>query len=385
MLINADFHIHSSFSGGTSQRITMKKLAEGAKKKGLDLIATGDCLHEGWLNEIREGKMEDGIISYNGMNFILTAEIEDMHRVHHLLLFPSYDSIEEFKKIVEKKCKDCDEGRPHILLNQAELLDAAHTAGSVIGAAHAFTPWTSLYAYFDSISCYGGKPDFIELGLSADSDYADRIEELNDVPFLSNSDAHSPSPFRLGREFNRMEVKEITWDEVEKAIKRGRIINVGFPPEKGKYNRTACSSCYRQYSVEEARKMKWKCYCGGVIKKGVRDRIEELATFEKPRHPRWRGKYIHMLPLAEIIAHALGMHQGSSLVIKRWNELLRIGNEIEIMLDIGLDEIKKATPPAIYNAIRAFREGKIKIIPGGGGRYGEIFIEEEVENDLWNR
>ena len=113
--------------------------------------------------------------------------------------------------------------------------------------------------------------------------------------------------------------------------------------------------------------------------------MEELATFEKPRHPEWRGKYIHMLPLAEIIAHALGVHQSSSFVTKRWNELLRIGNEIEIMLDIELDEIKKATPPAIYNAIKAFREGKIKILPGGGGRYGEIFIEEEVENDLWYR
>ncbi len=381
MLINADFHIHSSFSGGTSQRITMKKLAEGAKKKGLDLLATGDCLQAAWMNEIKEGEMENGIILYNNMRFILSAEIEDMHRVHHLILFPSYDAVNEFKKIIERKCMDCDEGRPRVSLNQAELLDIAMETNSLIGAAHAFTPWTSLYAYFDSISCYGGKPHFIELGLSADANYADRIKELNGITFLSNSDAHSPSPSRLGREFNRLNVDEISWSEVEKAIKKGRITNVGFPPEKGKYNRTACTSCYRQFSIEEAKKLKWRCYCGGIIKKGVKDRVEELADFENPRHPKWRGEYIHMLPLAEIISYALHAPQNSSLVIKRWNELLRLGNEIEIMLDIDLEKIKKVTPPAISSAIKAFREGKIKILPGGGGRYGEIIIEEMEEKE----
>jgi len=127
--------------------------------------------------------------------------------------------------------------------------------------------------------------------------------------------------------------------------------------------------------------LKWRCYCGGTIKKGVRDRVEELANFEKPHHPKWRGDYIHMLPLAEIISHALHTPQNSSVVIKRWNELLRLGNEIEIMLDIDLEKIRKATPPAIYTAIKAFREGKIRTLPGGGGRYGEIFIEELEEKE----
>ncbi len=56
------------------------------------------------------------------------------------------------------------------------------------------------------IDCYGKMPDFLELGLSADSDMADTIEELENIPFLTNSDAHSPWPHRLGREFNELEI-----------------------------------------------------------------------------------------------------------------------------------------------------------------------------------
>ena len=58
-------------------------------------------------------------------------------------------------------------------------MDIAHENGCIIGPAHAFTPWTSIYKEYDSImDCYGKMPDFLELGLSADSDMADTIEEL---------------------------------------------------------------------------------------------------------------------------------------------------------------------------------------------------------------
>ena len=379
MLINADLHIHSPYSGGTSDKINLKSLAEGARKKGLHLLATGDCLHDAWIEEIKKGSMEEGIIKYNGMNFILTTEIEDENRVHHLLIFPDFDSVNCFKKIIEKKCKDCNEGRPTIMMNGSAVSNAAISCNDLIGPAHAFTPWTSLYAYFDSISYYGMKPHFLELGLSADSNYADRIAELNSIPFLSNSDSHSAMPHRLGREFNIIDVEEITWDAISKAILKGRITNVGVPPEKGKYNKTACTSCYRQYTIEEATKLKWKCYCGGVIKKGVRDRVNELATFDAPHHPEWRGKYIYMLPLAEIISYALNMPIHSAIVKKRWNELTRKESEIDILLNVDINEIKKITPIAIANAIEAFREGKIKIKAGGGGKYGEILIEEGIK------
>jgi len=376
MLINADLHIHSPFSGGTSDKINLESIAEGARRKGLQVVATGDCLHPLWERHIKE-YYHDGTIEVNGIHFILSVEVEDMHRVHHLLLFPDFDSVNQFKEMIEKRTDNMEhEGRPSLHMNGMEILDIAMECDALIGPAHAFTPWTSLYAYFDSVmDYYGKKPHFLELGLSADSNYADRIRELHSIPFLSNSDAHSPSPHRLGREFNRMEVEEVTWDAIKKAILNGGIkYNVGFPPEKGKYNRTACTSCYRQYDVKKAMKMGWRCRCGGVIKKGVRDRVEEIAD-QEVMHPSWRGKYIHILPLAEIIAVAINEEEHSSIVRKRWEEMTKESSEIEILLDIDMDEIKRASPPVVADAIEKFREGSIKIIPGGGGKYGEIVIK----------
>ncbi len=376
MLINADFHIHSPFSGGTSDKIDLKIVAEGARKKGLNLVATGDCLHPIWQNQIKNYE-KDGIIEIDGIYFILSVEIEDKNKVHHLLLFPDFYSSNDFKeKIMKYSSNINDDGRPKVMLNGNEILEIARETNALIGAAHAFTPWTSLYAYFDSLlKYYEKKPDFIELGLSADSNYADRIKELHNITFLTNSDAHSYSPSRLGREFNRIKINEVSWDEIRKAILNHKIsLNVGFPPEKGKYNRTACSSCYRQFEKQKAEEMNWKCYCGGIIKKGVKDRVDELASYEKPIHPKDRPPYLHLIPLAEIIEEALKINS-KSIVWKNWKEITKLGNEIEILLDMDISKIKRYVPFAIVEAIEAFREGKIKILPGGGGKYGEIVIK----------
>ena len=145
-------------------------------------------------------------------------------------------------------------------------------------------------------------PDFLELGLSADSDMADTIEELQEISFSTNSDAHSPWPHRLGREFNEIDVQKINFKNIKDAVLNQKITaNYGFDPRLGKYHATACSKCYTKYSIEDAIKMKMKCRCGGRIKKGVDYRIHELSKWKKPHHPPHRPPYIHILPLAEII------------------------------------------------------------------------------------
>jgi len=56
--------------------------------------------------------------------------------------------------------------------------------------------------------------DFLELGLSADSSYgeADTRSLRNPVPH--HSDAHSPYPDKLGREFNRIRLEHLTAKDV---------------------------------------------------------------------------------------------------------------------------------------------------------------------------
>ena len=391
MLINADLHIHSRFSGATSDKMTVQAISQEAPRKGIHVMATGDCLHNKWMKEICTCEVVDeGTFELNGTRFVLSTEIEDMRRVHHLLFFPSVSAVEEFKHKIKSKSKNLEtDGRPNVSLGGEDLAGLAHDVEALIGPSHAFTPWTAMYAYHSSLrDCYGDFAEyvsFVELGLSADSGYADTIEELHRLTFLTNSDCHSPHPVRLGREFNRFEVQDVTFHEIKKAILRvdgnKPVLNVGLPPQEGKYNESACISCYTHYSLEEAIRRRWKCRCGKRIKKGVKDRIREIASYSTPRHPDHRPPYRYLIPLAEIIAKAIGQHTPfSQAVTKRWEELVfAFGSEINVVLDIDIDQIAKVTVPAVVDAIQAFRDNRVIIIPGGGGKYGTIELPQEKE------
>jgi len=233
---------------------------------------------------------------------------------------------------------------------------------------------------------------FVELGLSADSDYGDRVPELRSRTFLTNSDAHSPYPVRLGREFNRLEVRGHGFDEVRKAILgiEGRRItlNVGLPPAQGKYNRTACIKCHGRVALRDAELQRWRCArCGGRLKKGVFDRVLELSGGERTDHPASRPPYLHLIPLGEIIAIALGYSSHNTRIGGRvWDTLIsRFGSELKVLLDVPLDEIADldTTPEEVSGgfdwivlaaALRAFRNGRIVVHPGGGGHYGKIAL-----------
>ncbi len=392
MHINTDLHIHSRFSSGVSDSMTLEALALHSKKKGIDLLGTGDCLHPTWLSEIkRMEKVDEGTFELNGMRFVLMDEIEDTHRVHHVIIFPSVSAAEDMYERLKFKSNNIDDdGRPHVFMEGWDIAEIAKDVDALIGPAHAFTPWTSMYKAHDSLKdCYGDMADyisFLELGLSADSDYADRISELHRLTFLTNSDAHSPYPFRLAREFNRFEMEDATFEELRMAIlrRKGRkaVLNVGMPPEEGKYNETACSSCYHHFTLEEAKGHRWKCpFCGGRIKKGVKDRVEELADLKEPEHPEHRPLYIRLIPLAEIISMAFGTSSPMTKKVQReWEHLIGIfGNEVNVLVDAPLNEVKKAASPEVGDAVERFRTGRIHLIPGGGGEYGKISLDEPEE------
>jgi len=389
MIVNADLHIHSRYSTATSENMNIENLSIEASRKGIDLMATGDCLHSGWIKEIKTcNTIDDGTFELNGTHFILSTEVEDRHRVHHLLFFPSFSAVEDFKKNIKHFSKNIEtDGRPNISLCGEDIASIAKDFDILIGPSHIFTPWTSLYAKHNSLhDCYRQLThyvSFVELGLSADSNYADTIKELHRLTFLTNSDCHSPHPVRLAREFTRFRVQDFTFDELKKAILRrggnAPVLNIGLYPEEGKYHETACISCYKHYTLKQAAERQWKCSCGKRIKKGVKDRIKERATFTEPVHPDHRPGYVHLIPLPEIITKAVKQRSPfTKTVTRRWEELVSaFGSEISVLLDANLDDIARVTSPVIAEAIQAFREKKIHIIPGGGGKYGTIELPEE--------
>jgi len=412
MIINADLHIHSQYSAATSPCMDLPNLATEAVRKGIELLGTGDCLHPGRLQEIKELEERDGVFYFKPKgrdggrrdkttNFVLTVEVEDMRRVHHLLIVPSVSKAEELYETFSPYSPDIDSnGRPSLRLSGAEIAEEARDAEALIGPCHAFTPWTALYAYHDSLKeCYGdltGYISFVELGLSADSSYADRIEELRELTFLTNSDAHSPYPIRLAREFNRFQVEGIDFAELKAAIKRERgrapVLNVGLPPQEGKYNESACIRCYRHYTLNDAITWRWRCECHGLIKKGVVDRVNELADCDRAQ-PAHRPPYLHLIPLAEIIALAVRKSPASKTVQKIWESLLtltEVGTEVTVLIDAEVSSTLDALNLAKFNldpddckrvvdAIRAFRSDEIRVIPGGGGKYGVIVLKGEQE------
>lgn len=383
MEINADLHIHGRYSGATSASMTIERIAEQAPLKGLHLVGTGDALHPLWREEVAElEEVEEGIFQRGRTRFILTAEVEDSRKVHHLLILPSLSSAESLQEALQPHSGDIGrDGRPHVSLSGAEIADLAAEAGALVGPSHAFVPWTSIYKEYDSLrECYGSaEVHFLELGLSADSDMADTIAELSGLTFLSNSDAHSPWPSKLGREFNRLELREVSFSELRKALLRqgGRrvVLNVGFDPRLGKYHATACIKCYRRYTLEEAERLRWRCIsCRGRLKKGVKDRIREIATWREPKHPEHRPPYLRIAPLAEIIAIAENVKSAYSARVQRlWHTLVAVfGSEIAVLVDAQIEEVAEVGGERLAELIERFRTGRFHIIEGGGGRYGEI-------------
>ena len=382
MLVNADFHIHSCFSMASSKDMLIKNMAPKSKLKGLQLLGTGDGLHPKWLDIISQSTeyLGDGIYSTEGMDFVLTTEVEGKNRIHHVIIMPDIDIAREISEKLPSKNKAVD-GRPKTKLGGAELLDLAHEYDCLIGPAHAFTPWTGMYKSFDSIyDCYGAKPDFVELGLSADTDMADTISELKDFVFLTNSDAHSPWPHRLGREFNQIELEDMSYSSIKKAFKNRDIkANYGMVPNLGKYHMTACTKCHKLVDPAIARQNNMKCSCGGTIKKGVDFRISEISDFSEPHHPDFRPKYVHLMPLAELISSVHGKGVTTKFVQGIWQKLIdNFSTEIDVLINVELKDIEKIDFE-VARAIESFRNKTVEIIPGGGGQYGQILFKKEVK------
>jgi len=385
--INADLHIHGPFSGGVSEKMSPNAIAQTAPLKGLHLVGTGDILNQNWaeiaMQQLHRTDDESIFVHPNGTKFILQTEIADDNRVHHIILFPSLSKVDEVRERFSRYCTDLDkEGRPSIHLNGEEIAEICLNAQCLLGFSHAFTPYFGLYSKFDSYkACYGKNWDkiaFMELGLSADTDMADRILELHNLTFTSNSDAHSAWANKLGREFTQFQVSEISFSEMEKALKRidsrKATLNVKFNPLEGKYHKTRCTGCLKFFEPKEAEKFWWRCpECRKPIKKGVDWRIEELADVPAGNHPEHRPPCLHIIPLSEIIALATGVRNAwSPRVQDEWARFVKtFGTEVDILISRNTEELA-AVNKDVAKYIEFFRQGKISYVPGGAGVYGKL-------------
>jgi uncharacterized protein (TIGR00375 family) len=430
-IFNADLHIHSPHSIAVSKSLNLDTMLETCKRKGLNILGTGDILQPEWLKYMESNLRyeKDGSFSYKDVFFILQTEIEDIESIHHVVLFPNFKSVKEIQKKLKSHSKNIlDEwgGRPRVNLSPPELVDIIFDSGGIIGPAHAFTPFKAIFRQgkFETLKdCYQDATKnvhFLELGLSANTELADRLTSLKNVSFLSNSDAHSQDPRSLGREFNKLELDNPSFEELLLALKRKDnrkiVLNVGLNPKLGKYYNMFCNKCRRrvifkkikksgfsffsQYTKSEnfiiyysddpdmARKQyidqvaKNKMVCPACkeeknknfkVKLGVSERIESISTSDIAKHPDHRPKYIDAIPLVDIIRSVKRIKSSTSkTVLNLYNNLIQeLGKEFEILIDIAIAKIEKLDS-GIASVILALRNNNIEYTPGGGGTYGNI-------------
>jgi len=386
----------------------VETLARWAKRKGITLIGTGDFTHPTYLIELRS-KLEplgNGLLQLKkgdrDIRFILTTEVSNIYtqngkvrRIHTLIFAPSFEVVEAIRSKLGNLGKLSSDGRPIFSFTAKELakmiLDIS--TDCLIIPAHAWTPWFSIFGAnsgFDSIEeCFEELSPHIraiETGLSSDPEMNWRLSALDSITLLSNSDAHSPN--RLGREANafdcELDYREIT-ETIRKKDRKKLVFTIEFFPEEGKYHYDGHRQCGVISSPSQTKENQYLCpNCHKKLTVGVMHRVEELADRPAGFIPKNAIPSIHLIPLEEIIAGALGVRVGTKAVESEYERLIeRGGSEFRILLEATPDELASFVPPHILEGIVRMRQGKVSIIPGHDGEYGKInlFPERKEEKE----
>ncbi|MFH8093187.1 MAG: endonuclease Q family protein, partial [Candidatus Aenigmatarchaeota archaeon] len=398
MRIIADLHLHSSYAKATSKEMKIEKLSDYAKLKGLNLLGTGDFTFPQHLKDLKAKlqEFEDGIYEYNNVYFMLTTEVSTtyvqnkrLRRIHHLVHAPNFEVVENVIDVLVKKGgKNSMDGRMNINISSAELVEILREVDDEIYVvpAHIWTPHFGCLGSktgFDSIEeCYLDQTRYVyavETGLSSDPPMNWRVSFLDKFTLVSNSDSHSPWPWRLGREANVFELKKLNykeiWDAIKEKNKKKFLFTIEVDPNYGKYHYTGHRKCRVSLHPKEAMKLKNTCpICKKQLTIGVLQRVEELADRDEGFVPKNAIPFKTLLPLYEIIYFTI--HK-SSRVLAEHDKLIRhFGNELKVLMDVEREDLTKVTEESIADAIIKVREGKIKYKAGFDGEYGYPIFHE---------
>lgn len=382
------------------------------------------------------------------------SEKGKLRRIHNLIFAPSLETAEKInKELIKRGCNLMADGRPIVGISSKNLLSLILEIDerSMLIPCHVWTPHFGMYGSasgYDSLEeafedltphIYG-----IETGLSSDPEMNWQIPELMNRSILSFSDAHSLP--KMGRELTIFELENPTYEHIRQAIMRNskkttdplrseasyglqstaavasrqstvdRIVyTLEFYPEEGKYHFSGHRNCGIVRGPEETRKEGNTCpKCSRRLTEGVLYRVQQLAddslldrveqkisphgikwyTDKRKNHP----PFIKMVPLLEIIAESLGSTSFSVKSKALYDRLCvvestKIGSELDILLKIPLETIRKAGGDKLTDAIEKVRSGDILVDPGYDGEYGKVNIwnhgsvnsEEGVGNLLGKR
>ena len=451
-----DLHVHIGRSGSdrpvkitAARDLTFENIAiECATRKGIDVVGIVDCASPPVIADIEaliaSGEMvpqDGGGLRYRDqVTVILGAEFETREprgdgrtpsggMSHHVSYFPGLAELKAFSAELSRHVTNIELSSQACGLPAKALLMVCLRAGGTFVPAHCFTPHKSVYGactdrLADLFDDLWPQIPAIELGLSADTYLADRIAELADRTFRSNSDAHSLP--KIGREYNVIEMEQPSYEELVKALESSRgagvspassqagrlrhalvspsprsdrrspergsggevavppsspaaagragrggqggeeavahlLANYGLDPRLGKYHRTFCEDCNWIAQGPPPRKA---CeQCGSLnITFGVLDRIAEIADYDLPHLPEHRPPYHYQVPLQFV--------PGVGAVAL--NRLInRFGSEMAVLHRATERELGETVGAKVTKLILAAREGTLPLQSGGGGHYGK--------------
>jgi len=410
----ADLHIHSKFSRATSKNLTPRNLAAWASIKGINLLATGDFTHPGWMEMIStQLKAEEnglfslretrgleqevpwfaGSIEARDIRFMLCTEISSIYKrggkvrkVHNLVFMPGLDAAVKFNTRLGQVGNLASDGRPILGLDSRDLLEMVLETDpqAYVIPAHIWTPWFSLFGSksgFDRIEdCFGDLSSEIfalETGLSSDPEMNWLWSALDRFSLVSNSDAHSGE--KLGREGNIFS-GEMSYAGVRSALRRedGATRFEGtleFYPEEGKYHLDGHRKCGVVLEPEETRRHKGICpACGKPLTIGVLNRVFTLADRNAPVHPQHQPQFSSLVPLPEVISEILGAGPGTKKVQSMYGQLVRdFGSEFNILRKVPTDDLQRSSK-ILAEAIRRMRQGIVHRHSGYDGEFGRIYM-----------
>ncbi|WP_206831065.1 endonuclease Q family protein [Alicyclobacillus fructus] len=383
MEVFADFHVHTGAAKGrpvkmaASHQLTVAAALDWAVRvKGLDVLGLVDAVCDPVLEELRAlwqaGDLAPvsggGLMYRDALLVVLGAEVEirisTEGAAHFGCWLPSLEAAADFQRWLKTVQRNTALSSQVARTDPVRLADEVHQRSGILVVHHAFTPFKGLLGCatariadvmpLDAI-------DALELGLSADADMADRLIEMSQLTFLSNSDAHSlPS---IAREFNVLAVEQRSFAEIRQALhgRAGRriVANLGLYPPVGKYYRSRCRACGAVVASG-------RCPCGsprGVVQ-GVWDRIQAIADFDVPVHPSWRAPYRYILP----------MHHVPGVGPSTYAKLLdAFGGEVRLLYHPPSEiQLAEVVGEKLAARIAAALDGRLTISPGGAGRYGRV-------------
>ncbi len=420
MKLVADIHLHSHFSRATSKNLTLEHLWKWAQLKGVQVVATGDIAHPGWLAEMqtRLEPAEEGLFKLKPeyqatvadevppacrgpVRFLIGGEISNIYKkydrtrkVHNIVFAPSFEATTILQAELEKIGNIRSDGRPILGLDSRDLLeivlevdDRAHLI-----PAHIWTPWFSILGSksgFDTLeACFTDLTPHIfavETGLSSDPPMNWRVSWLDDYTLISNSDAHSPP--KLAREATLFDT-ELSYDALFSALRSGDPAQfrgtIEFFPEEGKYHLDGHRKCGVCWEPGTTIANEGLCTnCGKPVTVGVYHRVEELADREPGARAPSAAPFTSLIPLPEALSEVLGVGPNSKRVQTEYLRLLgRLGPELAILQSIPLEDIAAAGGPVLAEGIRRMRKGEVVAQSGYDGEYGVIRMFEGEADQL---